>query len=45
MTYKNHLGLPHAGMGAYHIEYDYSGNPDYPYVRQGIATQNPPIRN
>jgi hypothetical protein len=44
MNYKNHLGLPHAGMGAYHIEYDYSGNPDYPYVRQGISTQNPPIR-
>lgn len=45
MTYKNKYGLPHAGMGAYHIEYDYAGTPDYPYVRQAISTQNPPINN
>lgn len=38
-------GIEHAGQGAYHIEYDYPGNPDYPTVRAGIATQNPPIRN
>ncbi len=36
-------GIEHAGQGAYHIEYDYPGNPDYPYVRKGITTQNPPI--
>lgn len=44
-TWKYSGGLPHAGQGAYHIEYDYPGNPDYPTVRAGIATQNPPIRN
>ena len=44
-TYRNHTGLPHAGIGAYHIEYDYPGNPDYPYVRAGISAQNPPINN
>ena len=42
-TWKHRDGLPHAGQGAYHIEYDYPGNPDYPYVRAGISTQNPPI--
>lgn len=42
-TWEYSGGLPHAGQGAYHIEYDYPGNPDYPYVRQGITTQNPPI--
>jgi len=42
-TWRHRDGLPHAGQGAYHIEYDYPGNPDYPYVRAGIATQNPPI--
>lgn len=42
-TWKYRDGLPHAGQGAYHIEYDYPGNPDYPYVREGITTQNPPI--
>ncbi|MBO5251104.1 MAG: hypothetical protein J6B31_03795 [Bacteroidaceae bacterium] len=42
-TWKHRDGLPHAGQGAYHIEYDYPGNPDYPYVREGITTQNPPI--
>lgn len=36
--------MPHAGMGAYHIEYDYPGNPDYPTVREAIAIQNPPIK-
>ena len=40
--YKGGL-LPHAGQGAYHIEYDYPGFPDYSTVRQGIRTQNPPI--
>ncbi len=40
--YKGGL-LPHAGQGAYHIEYDYPGFPDYPTIRKGIATQNPPI--
>lgn len=44
-TWEYKDGLPHAGQGAYHIEYDYPGNPDYPTVRKGIATQNPPIRN
>ena len=42
-TWKYRDGLPHAGQGAYHIEYDYPGNPDYPYVRACIKTQNPPI--
>lgn len=42
-TWKSSTGLPHAGQGAYHIEYDYAGNPDYPTVREGIAIQNPPI--
>lgn len=42
-TYQYPGGLPHAGQGAYHIEYDYPGNPDYPTVRKGITTQNPPI--
>lgn len=44
-TWKYSGGIEHAGQGAYHIEYDYPGNPDYPYVRKGIATQNPPINN
>lgn len=42
-TWRYYRGLPHAGQGAYHIEYDYPGNPEYPYVRAGITTQNPPI--
>ncbi|WP_289740801.1 glycoside hydrolase family 18 [Muribaculum intestinale] len=42
-TWNYSGGLEHAGQGAYHIEYDYPGTPDYPYVRKGIATQNPPI--
>lgn len=42
-TWNYYGGLPHAGQGAYHIEYDYPGNPDYPYVRKGITVQNPPI--
>lgn len=42
-TWHYNGGLSHAGQGAYHIEYDYPGNPDYPYVRAGISTQNPPI--
>jgi len=42
-TWQYYKGLPHAGQGAYHIEYDYPGNPDYPTVRKGIATQNPPV--
>ena len=44
-VYRNKYGLPHAGQGAYHIEYDYAGNPDYPTVREGISIQNPPINN
>ena len=44
-VYRNKYGLPHAGQGAYHIEYDYAGNPDYPTVRKGISIQNPPINN
>lgn len=44
-TWQYKEGLPHAGQGAYHIEYDYPGNPDYPFIRKGIATQNPPINN
>lgn len=43
--YHNKYGLPHAGQGAYHIEYDYAGKPDYPTVREGITIQNPPINN
>lgn len=39
-TWQYHGGLPHAGQGAYHIEYDYGGTPDYPTVRAGIAAQN-----
>lgn len=37
-------GVEHAGMGAYHIEYDYPGNPDYSTVRAAISAQNPPIK-
>lgn len=44
-TYHPACGIEHAGMGAYHIEYDYAGNPDYSAVRAAIAAQNPPIRN
>lgn len=44
-TWRSSTGLPHGGQGAYHIEYDYAGNPDYPTVRAGITTQNPPINN
>lgn len=41
-SYQYHGNLPHAGQGAYHIEYDYGGIPDYPTVRAGIAVQNAP---
>lgn len=41
--YHPSYGVEHAGMGAYHIEYDYPGNPDYAVVRAAIAAQNPPI--
>lgn len=41
-SYQYHGGLEHGGMGAYHIEYDYPGNPDYPTVRAAIAAQNAP---
>ena len=44
-SYHPACGIEHAGMGAYHIEYDYPGNPDYPTVRAAIAAQNPPINN
>lgn len=44
-TWRYSGGLEHAGQGAYHIEYDYPGNPDYPTVREGIAIQNPPINH
>ncbi len=37
------FGLDFAGIGAYHIEYDYPGNPDYPTVRKGISMMNPVI--
>lgn len=43
--YHPSCGIEHAGMGAYHIEYDYPGNPDYPTVRAAIAAQNPPINH
>lgn len=42
-NYHPSCGIQHAGMGAYHIEYDYPGNPDYPMVRAAISAQNPPI--
>lgn len=42
-TWQYSGALEHAGQGAYHIEYDYPGSPDYPTVREGIAVQNPPI--
>ena len=42
-TWVPSFGLEHAGIGAYHIEYDYPGNPDYPTVREGISIMNPPI--
>lgn len=34
-------GLDFGGIGAYHIEYDYAGKPDYPVVRAAIQTMNP----
>ena len=37
------FGIEPAGYGAYHIEYDYPGNPDYGTVREGISLLNPPI--
>ena len=43
--YHPSCGIEHGGMGAYHIEYDYPGNPDYPTVRAAISAQNPPINN
>ena len=33
-SYHPACGIEHAGMGAYHIEYDYPGNPDYPQCVQ-----------
>lgn len=42
-SYRPSFGIEHAGMGAYHIEYDYAGTPDYPMVRAAIAAQNPPV--
>ena len=42
-SYHPSFGIEHAGMGAYHIEYDYAGTPDYPNVRAAIAAQNPPV--
>lgn len=42
-TYHPACGIEHAGQGAYHIEYDYPGNPDYATVRAAIAAQNPPV--
>lgn len=41
--YHPSCGIEHGGMGAYHIEYDYPGNPDYSVVRAAISAQNPPI--
>ncbi len=40
--YKPACGIDIGGIGAYHIEYDYAGNPDYPVVRKAIATLNAP---
>ena len=43
------FGLEHAGIGAYHIEYDYPDDNsvmpgvDYPTVRKAISLMNPPI--
>lgn len=55
-TWKPSFGLDFAGIGAYHIEYDYPNasksenetygvklDVDYPHVRKGISTLNPPI--
>lgn len=42
-AYRPSFGIEHAGMGAYHIEYDYPGNPDYSTVRAAISAQNPPV--
>lgn len=33
-------GADFAGIGAYHIEYDYPGKPDYPWVREAIYEMN-----
>ena len=38
----NSSGIKYSGHGAYHIEYDYPGNPDYPEVRRVISIMNPP---
>lgn len=35
-------GIDFGGCGAYHIEYDYAGKPDYPEVRKAISILNPP---
>lgn len=43
--YHPAYGIEHAGMGAYHIEYDYPGNPDYSTVRAAISAQNPPVNH
>lgn len=37
-------GIDFGGCGAYHIEYDYAGNPDYPEVRKAISVLNPPAK-
>lgn len=48
-TWVPSFGMDFAGIGAYHIEYDYPDDSsvmpgvDYPTVRKGIATLNPPI--
>lgn len=42
--FKYSGGIEHAGIGAYHIEYDYSGNPDYSCVREAISYMNPPVK-
>ena len=48
-TWVPSFGLDYAGIGAYHIEYDYPDDNavmpgvDYPTVRKGISIMNPPI--
>ena len=48
-TWIPSFGLDFAGIGAYHIEYDYPDDNevmpgvDYPTVRKGISILNPPI--
>lgn len=48
-TWEPSFGLDFAGIGAYHIEYDYPDDNsvlpgvDYPSVRKAISIMNPPI--